>query len=175
MEMPRSRSMSIQSDTVPPRPSLPLIAPARDRTWACRARASVRVDLPASGWLMTANDRRRPAWATATGTDLRPVAARTVVRPVAGAALVVLIGLNPTGTDRDPRRVPKSRRWDGLTVTFLTQQHFGRSWLSDMSTLRDLYGGEGGTHGHNSRDRGRGSQAGLRDGARRRPHRPAGS
>ena len=59
--MPRSRSMSIQSDTVPRRPSLPCTAPARATTRACRARASVSVDLPASGWLITANDRRREA------------------------------------------------------------------------------------------------------------------
>ena len=56
--MPRSRSISIQSDTVPRRPALPCTAPASEITWACRARASVRVDLPASGWLMTANVRR---------------------------------------------------------------------------------------------------------------------
>src|ERR1039458_8678448 len=72
--MPRSRSMSIQSDTVPPRPPLPNTAPARVRTLACSARASVSVDLPASGWLMTANDRRLLACRTDSGTTLRVVA-----------------------------------------------------------------------------------------------------
>jgi hypothetical protein len=59
--MPRSRSMSIQSETVPRRPALPWTAPAWPITRACSARASVSVDLPASGWLMTANVRRREA------------------------------------------------------------------------------------------------------------------
>ena len=66
MEMPRAFSMSIQSDTVLLRPALPWIAPASWITRACSASASVSVDLPASGWLMTAKvRRRRGAWATA--------------------------------------------------------------------------------------------------------------
>jgi hypothetical protein len=56
--MPRARSISIQSDTVPRRPALPWTAPASAITWACRASASVSVDLPASGWLITAKVRR---------------------------------------------------------------------------------------------------------------------
>src|SRR3954463_10629219 len=64
MEMPRAFSMSIQSDTVPRRPALPCTAPAWPITRACSARASVSVDLPASGWLMTAKVRRRAAWAS---------------------------------------------------------------------------------------------------------------
>ena len=56
--MPRAFSMSIQSDTVARRPPLPWTAPASVITRAWRARASVSVDLPASGWLMTANVRR---------------------------------------------------------------------------------------------------------------------
>ena len=60
--MPRSRSMSIQSDVTPRRPPLPCTAPAAEITSACRASASVSVDLPASGWLITANVRRRRAW-----------------------------------------------------------------------------------------------------------------
>ncbi len=59
--MPRSRSMSIQSDVTPRRPPLPCTAPAAEITSACRASASVSVDLPASGWEMTANVRRRRA------------------------------------------------------------------------------------------------------------------
>src|SRR3978361_340911 len=61
MEMPRARSMSLQSLTVPRRPASPWPAPAEPITRACRARASVSVDLPASGWLMTAKVRRRAA------------------------------------------------------------------------------------------------------------------
>ena len=71
MEMPRAFSMSIQSDTVPRRPALPCTAPAWPMTRACRARASVSVDLPASGWLMTANVRRRAACATTSRGDQR--------------------------------------------------------------------------------------------------------
>src|SRR5580704_6708519 len=58
MEIPRERSIAIQSDVTPRRPALPCTAPAWVIADACRARASVRVDLPASGWLMTANARR---------------------------------------------------------------------------------------------------------------------
>ena len=57
--MPRSRSMSIQSEVTPLRPPLPWTAPAAEMTSACRASASVSVDLPASGWLITAKVRRR--------------------------------------------------------------------------------------------------------------------
>src|SRR6476619_478013 len=56
--MPRAFSIAIQSDTVARRSPLPWTAPASVITRACRASASVRVDLPASGWLMTANVRR---------------------------------------------------------------------------------------------------------------------
>ena len=59
--MPRLRSISIQSDVTPARPDLPWTAPAVSIAEACRASASVRVDLPASGWLITANVRRRAA------------------------------------------------------------------------------------------------------------------
>ena len=62
--MPRARSIAIQSEVTPRRPALPCTAPAWVIAEACRARASVRVDLPASGWLMTANARRLPASAT---------------------------------------------------------------------------------------------------------------
>ena len=61
MEMPRSFSISIQSETVALRPALPWTAPASLMTCACSASASVSVDLPASGCAMTANVRRRAA------------------------------------------------------------------------------------------------------------------
>ena len=67
-EMPRAFSISIQSDTVERRPDLPWTAPASVITRACSARASVSVDLPASGWAMTANVRRR-ATSEATSPD----------------------------------------------------------------------------------------------------------
>ena len=59
--MPRSFSICIQSETVSLRLALPLEAPAVPITLACRASASVSVDLPASGWEMTAKVRRRAA------------------------------------------------------------------------------------------------------------------
>ena len=70
MEMPRACSISIQSDTVERRPALPCTAPACPIARACSDRASVSVDLPASGWLMTANVRRRPA---SSDTDPTPM------------------------------------------------------------------------------------------------------
>ena len=62
--MPRARSIAIQSDVTPRRPALPCTAPAWVIADACRASASVRVDLPASGWLITAKARRLPASAS---------------------------------------------------------------------------------------------------------------
>ena len=59
--MPLACSISIQSDTVARRPALPWIAPASVIARACRTSASVRVDLPASGWLITAKVLRRRA------------------------------------------------------------------------------------------------------------------
>ena len=59
--MPRARSIAIQSDVTPRRPALPCTAPAWVIADACRASASVRVDLPASGWLITAN-ANGPEW-----------------------------------------------------------------------------------------------------------------
>ena len=70
--MPRARSIAIQSDVTPRRPALPCTAPAWVIADACRASASVRVDLPASGWLITANARRLPASASnLCGQNLR--------------------------------------------------------------------------------------------------------
>ena len=57
--MPRSFSIAIQSEVTPRRPALPCTAPAVLIAAACSASASVSVDLPASGWLITANVRRR--------------------------------------------------------------------------------------------------------------------
>src|SRR5215471_12399764 len=68
--MPRSRSMAIQSEVTPRRPALPCTAPAVLIADACSASASVRVDLPASGWLITAKVRRRPV-------SLRTASSRT--------------------------------------------------------------------------------------------------
>ena len=59
--MPRSFSIDIQSEVTPRRPALPCTAPAVLIAAACNASASVSVDLPASGWLITANVRRRAA------------------------------------------------------------------------------------------------------------------
>src|SRR3954454_14682115 len=101
MEMPRSRSMSIQSDTVPRRPALPCTAPACPITRACRARASVRVDLPASGWLMTAKVRRGPACRTTSLAVVPDVAV-----PGAGVSTeaAALTGSTVTGPRRSPGR-----------------------------------------------------------------------
>src|SRR6185312_12546355 len=60
-------SISIQSDTVARRPALPWTAPASVIALACSANASVNVDLPASGWLITAKVLRRPA-----SVEMRP-------------------------------------------------------------------------------------------------------
>src|ERR1700755_1586795 len=67
IEMPLAFSISIQSDTVARRPALPCTAPASVMARACSASASVNVDLPAAGWLMTAKVRRRLASA-----EIRP-------------------------------------------------------------------------------------------------------
>ena len=56
--MAANRIIAIQSDTVARRSPLPCTAPASVIARACSARASVSVDLPASGWLMTAKVRR---------------------------------------------------------------------------------------------------------------------
>src|SRR6476469_1411271 len=87
--------MSIQSETVARRPPLPWTAPAWPITRACRASASVSVDLPASGWLMTAKVRRRPAWRT-TSLAEAPAAAISAE----GAALT---GSRVTGRRRSLR------------------------------------------------------------------------
>src|SRR5688572_6671704 len=78
--MPRAFSMSIQSDTVARRPPLPCTAPASVMTCACSARASVSVDLPASGWLITANVRRG-RW-----SDTRRTYRWTLAEPLSGEA-----------------------------------------------------------------------------------------
>ena len=85
--MPRARSIAIQSEVTPRRPALPCTAPAWVIADACRARASVRVDLPASGWLITANARRRPASASTRA----PSTAGTLASPARGGAPVSAI------------------------------------------------------------------------------------
>src|ERR1700685_594722 len=67
MEMPRSFSIAIQSEVTPRRPALPCTAPALLIAAACSASASVSVDFPASGWLITAKVRR-PAPSSRTTT-----------------------------------------------------------------------------------------------------------
>ena len=84
--MPRARSIAIQSD-VTPRLVLPCTAPAWVIADACRASASVRVDFPASGWLMTANARRLPASASTMGSAARggaPVSAIVISPSILG-------------------------------------------------------------------------------------------
>src|SRR5678815_4408317 len=59
MEIPRCCSISIQSDTAWRCVRLPRTAPARSIAPAYRSSFSVKVVLPASGWEMIANVRRR--------------------------------------------------------------------------------------------------------------------
>src|SRR5215217_8359485 len=84
IEMPLAFSISIQSDTVARRPALPWTAPASVMARACSASASVNVDLPASGWLMTAKVLRRSASA-----DVRPAGGLSKVGAAARALLVI--------------------------------------------------------------------------------------
>src|SRR5262249_47025194 len=86
IEMPRSFSMAIQSEVTPRRPALPCTAPAWLIADACSARASVSVDLPASGWLMTANVRRRPA--SALTPRATPTSATVTVTPLVNSGEV---------------------------------------------------------------------------------------
>src|SRR5262245_24871314 len=103
--MPLAFSFAIQSDPVARRPALPWTAPASVMARACSASASVNVDLPASGWLITAKVLRRPVSAeirpggemSAVGTAasaLSVIAPAMVLaqegKPVIGAALVAL-------------------------------------------------------------------------------------
>ena len=64
-----------------PAPAAPCRAPrpAASITSACRASASVSVDLPASGWLITANVRRRCACVPGSSAPSTPAAAVTAV------------------------------------------------------------------------------------------------
>src|ERR1700691_6123440 len=61
--------MVIQSEVTPRRPALPCTAPAVLIAAGCSASASVSVDLPASGWLITAKVRRRAASSRTTAPD----------------------------------------------------------------------------------------------------------
>ncbi len=102
--MPRAFSISIQSETVERRPDLPCTAPASLMTWACRASASVSVDLPASGWLMTANVRRRAA------SRVTSAACRASARSVAGWVSGIVTVLSSLGACAPiSRSSPRSR------------------------------------------------------------------
>ena len=61
-EMPRSFSMSIQSETACLAELFPLTEPAVWMLPVYKRSFSVRVVLPASGWLMIANVRREEIW-----------------------------------------------------------------------------------------------------------------
>src|SRR5690242_12187150 len=89
MEIPRSFSIAIQSEVTPRRPALPCTAPAVLIAAACSASASVSVDLPASGWLITANVRRLPASLRTSSLRAPPAAGRfsTSVTDTAAALL----------------------------------------------------------------------------------------
>ena len=69
IEIPRSFSIDIQSEVTPRRPALPCTAPALLIAAACSASASVSVDLPASGWLITAKVRRLAASSRTARSD----------------------------------------------------------------------------------------------------------
>src|ERR1700728_2136689 len=86
MEIPRSFSIDIQSEVTPRRPALPCTAPAVLIVAACSASASVSVDLPASGWLITAKVRRRAASSRTTAPD--PDRFSTSVTDTAAALLL---------------------------------------------------------------------------------------
>src|ERR1700722_19442829 len=66
-EMPRSRSIFIQSDRVRRCSPRARTAPAARIAPAVKSRFSVKVVLPASGWLMMAKVRRRAASAAEKG------------------------------------------------------------------------------------------------------------
>src|ERR1700753_2775058 len=87
MEMPRSFSIDIQSEVTPRRPALPCTAPAVLIAAACSASASGRVDLPASGWLITANVRRRRVAASSRTSPLLAGRFSTSVTDTAAALL----------------------------------------------------------------------------------------
>src|SRR3984957_6536935 len=113
MEMPRSFSIAIQSEVTPRRPALPCTAPAVLIAAACSASASVRVDLPASGWLITAKVRR-----LAASSRTAPLPAGRFSTSVTDNAAALLtqrdIPESQTGKDQDlffrtdawPRRLP---------------------------------------------------------------------
>src|SRR5690606_14821590 len=75
----------------PRRSPLPCTAPAEVIAAACSASASVSVDLPASGWEITANVRRRAASAAAS---VDPLFAASFAAVLTGGRLPVLIALH---------------------------------------------------------------------------------
>lgn len=103
MEMPRAFSMSIQSETVARRPALPWIAPASVMALAWSTSASVNVDLPASGWLITAKVLRRcasaemraaagPAVAVDTPEAVSVIRASILLAPASGTVIADAAG-----------------------------------------------------------------------------------
>ena len=72
-EMPRSRSMLIQSERVRRRSPLARTLPASWMAPPARSRCSVSVVLPASGWEMIAKVRRRAISATEAGAAVGPL------------------------------------------------------------------------------------------------------
>jgi hypothetical protein len=84
MEMPRSRSMSIQSDTALARPRLAFTAPASWITPPYSSSFSVSVVLPASGWEMMAKVRRRAIWCFMEAARRRCRRGRQLYQALAG-------------------------------------------------------------------------------------------
>ena len=123
--MPLAFSISIQSETVERRPDLPWTAPASVITWACRASASVSVDLPASGWLITAKVRRRARLAAYVA-----LLGRAEVRLSVGVEVTrscIVGGLPGDGTGPTPEST------SGLAdraLVFAPSTPTGHSWLS---------------------------------------------
>jgi hypothetical protein len=111
IEMPLAFSISIQSDTVARRPALPWTAPASVMARACSASASVNVDLPASGWLMTAKVLRRPASAEIRpGGEASAVGAAARALSVIAPAMVLAPGCKPVivvGVDGESQAIPR--------------------------------------------------------------------
>ncbi|GII75787.1 hypothetical protein Sru01_07690 [Sphaerisporangium rufum] len=131
--MPRARSISIQSEVTPRRSPLPCTAPAWVIAEACSASASVIVDLPASGWLITANVRLRAASATTSLTGRSPL-------PAGGRAGPLLRLRPPAG---GPEAVRPTPGWRFVTDSVVsrtlatTASRPGRPPLPALASARD--------------------------------------
>src|SRR6266567_9164561 len=118
MEMPRSFSIAIQSEVTPRRPALPCTAPAVLIAAACSASASVSVDLPASGWLITAKVRRRAASSRTTPSDADRFS--TSVTDTAAVLLTHLLSANVSAGPRlkqEKAQIHSPKRSRGPTPT----------------------------------------------------------